>query len=443
MITGVSTQAFRCLFFGRRSDSASDAGSTLHCRWRRVTIHSAVLNLINPTAVLVAAFILVPSVSAFPPSLSGIEVYGPYAFLAVGTALGLAFGRGRALFAMLTLAAAYVAFRFFLQSGQREHVAYAVFAAMCLFVPFNLGALSLLRERGTFNRHGLHRLSVIGVQILFTSWLALPGNVATRDLLYAQLIDPGLLVLTPVPQIGLAFMVVGLATSLTIGIMTRSSIDLGLAGATVAFGIAAHGITLTSVFPVFIAAGAGILAIAVLQDSFRMAFRDELTGLPSRRALNEQLAGLGRTYSVAMLDIDRFKGLNDHYGHDIGDQVLKMVATKLAQAGGGARAYRYGGEEFTVLFPGRSVDEALPCLEALREEIAAHGIRLRKAVRTHRAQADSRRHGTGDLGRLVSVTVSIGVAERNEHLITPEDVIRAADRALYRAKNRGRNQVAC
>ena len=95
-----------------------------------------------------------------------------------------------------------------------------------------------------------------------------------------------------------------------------------------------------------------MVAIAVLQDTFRMAFRDELTGIPSRRALNERLAALGNRYTIAMLDVDHFKNFNDTYGHDLGDQVLKMVAAHIAGVGGGGKAFRYGGEEFTVLFPG-------------------------------------------------------------------------------------------
>ena len=395
-----------------------------------------------PAAVLVAASLLVSYVNALPSSLAGLKVYGAYIVLALGLLISLAFRRGRALFAVLTLAVAYVSFRFFLQSGQDKFVAYAVFSVLCLFVPFNLGALSLLKERGTFNRHGLQRLAVIVVQIVFAAWVVLSRNVTTVEWAYHPLVETGLFATSPVPQLGIAVIALCFATSLWAWLVTRSVIDLGMAGATAAFGIAADGITTPNMFAVFVTAAALILMIAVLQDTFRMAFRDELTGLPSRRSLNERLAGVGRSYSVAMLDVDRFKGLNDHYGHDVGDQVLKMVAAQLAQVGGGGNAYRYGGEEFTLLFPGKSVDEALPHLEALREDIAGRKLALRKSDRPARADSGKGRRGVHATDSTVSVTVSIGVAERNERFATPDDVIQAADKALYRAKSKGRNQVS-
>ena len=405
-------------------------------------LRPALVNLATPAAVLVAAFILVSYINALPTSLAGLKVYGPYIVLALGLLVGLAFRRGRVLFAVLTLTVAYVSFRFFLQSGQDQFVAYAVFSVLCLFVPFNLGALSLLKERGTFNRHGLQRLVVIAAQIAFAAWVVLSRNVTTVEWAYHPLVETGLLATSPVPQVGVAVIALCFVASLAAWLVTRSAIDLGMAGATAAFGIAAHGITTPNVFAVFVTAAALILVIAVLQDTFRMAFRDELTGLPSRRALNERLAGLGRSYTVAMLDVDRFKGLNDQYGHDVGDQVLKMVAAQLAQAGGGGKAYRYGGEEFTVLFPGQSIDEALPHLEALREDVASHKLALRKSDRPARAESGKGRRGVQATDKLVSVTVSIGVAERNERLATPDDMVQAADKALYRAKNKGRNQVS-
>jgi GGDEF domain-containing protein len=173
-----------------------------------------------------------------------------------------------------------------------------------------------------------------------------------------------------------------------------------------------------------------------------MAFRDELTGIPSRRALNEQLAALGNRYTIAMLDVDHFKKFNDTYGHDLGDQVLKMVAAHIARVGGGGRAFRYGGEEFTVLFPGKDAEHAIPHLEAVREDVESYRMALRGADRPARARGAKRQRG-GWRGRNgVSVTISIGVAERNGRSGPPHSVIEAADRALYRAKEKGRNRLS-
>ncbi len=112
-----------------------------------------------------------------------------------------------------------------------------------------------------------------------------------------------------------------------------------------------------------------------------MAFRDELTGLPARRALNEYFLRLSGPFTVAMLDVDFFKKFNDNYGHDVGDQVLKMVAARIARVRGGGRAFRYGGEEFTVVFPRRTAGEVLPHLESVRKSVEDSGFTLRGAAR--------------------------------------------------------------
>lgn len=91
-----------------------------------------------------------------------------------------------------------------------------------------------------------------------------------------------------------------------------------------------------------------MIAAAASHEAYQMAFRDELTGLPGRRALNERMQRLGRNYVIAMTDVDHFKKFNDTHGHDVGDQVLRLVASRLSKVTGGGRAHRYGGEEFAL-----------------------------------------------------------------------------------------------
>jgi diguanylate cyclase (GGDEF)-like protein len=185
-----------------------------------------------------------------------------------------------------------------------------------------------------------------------------------------------------------------------------------------------------------------MIAAAVAHEAYQMAFRDELTGLPGRRALNERMQRLGRNYVLAMSDVDHFKKFNDTHGHDVGDQVLRLVASKLSRiTNGGGRAYRYGGEEFAIVFAGKTAEECLPHLEAIRETIANYEILLRnKDARPQDDQQGRQRRGAAQASS-VSVTVSIGVAERQPEHRTPEEVLKAADQALYAAKGAGRNCV--
>lgn len=403
---------------------------------------AALLQLAVPAAVLAVAWLLVPYVPELPASLAGLKVYSVYGVLTLGAIISIAFRRGRIVFALLILALAYAGYAWLLQYGLAGFGARTLFIALCVFVPFDFALLSFAAERGLFNVHGAQRLAVIVLEAAFTGWVALEGKTEIVAWAYAPLHPTTLFMAAPVPQLGLYALALGLVASIGAWLVRRSPLDLGFAGAVIAFGIAMNGIAQPNVFAMFIAAGALIFTIAVLQDTFRMAFRDELTGLPSRRDLNERMMGLGRRYTIAMVDVDHFKNFNDTYGHDLGDQVLKMVALKLAGVGGGGRAYRYGGEEFAVVFPGKDLKQALPHLEALRQAVAGYKLALRAPDRPLKSKSDERKRGAFRAAKSVSVTISIGVAERNNRLTTPAEVIAAADKALYRAKDKGRDQVS-
>jgi GGDEF domain-containing protein len=181
-----------------------------------------------------------------------------------------------------------------------------------------------------------------------------------------------------------------------------------------------------------------------MEISYAMAYKDDLTNLPARRALMRDLQAAGDTYSIAMVDVDHFKKFNDRYGHDVGDQVLRMVAARLASAPGGCKAYRYGGEEFTLLFPSKTVQKALPHLKEVRRSVEESSFILRSWRRPRKKPVDpgSWRGDGKQEPRRLSVTVSIGVADSTPKESSPDAVLKKADRALYRAKESGRNQVA-
>jgi diguanylate cyclase (GGDEF)-like protein len=204
-------------------------------------------------------------------------------------------------------------------------------------------------------------------------------------------------------------------------------------------------------------ATACILATAVIENSYLLAYHDELTTLPSRRAFNDALLRLKSPYSIAVVDIDHFKRFNDTYGHDTGDQVLRMVAANLGSVTGGGKAYRCGGEEFNILFPGKTTAEVLPHLQKLRETVEKSEFRMRgndrrqvprgpdrrnQRSRARARKADAiRRLAEGKPSSVLSVTISIGVATAAAERSGPETVLESADRALYRAKANGRNRV--
>jgi diguanylate cyclase (GGDEF)-like protein/PAS domain S-box-containing protein len=168
-----------------------------------------------------------------------------------------------------------------------------------------------------------------------------------------------------------------------------------------------------------------------LQEALReQAIRDPLTGLLNRRFLDETLPRelarcqrTGESLVVAMLDLDRFKGLNDTYGHEAGDQVLRAVGALLRGSVRSADlACRYGGEELTLILPGTTLEDARVRLDALRESISQIRVRYRE-------------------GELPAITVSVGLAAAARNETDAAALVSRADTALYRAKAQGRNRV--
>jgi len=187
-----------------------------------------------------------------------------------------------------------------------------------------------------------------------------------------------------------------------------------------------------------------MVGISATEHSHWIAYHDELTRLPGRRAFNQALAKAGTRYSVAVVDVDHFKNFNDSFGHDAGDQVLRMVASHLAQVRGGGTAYRCGGEEFAVFFAGAPLARAAAEVEELRRAIEQDVFVVSGPARSQRRRAErrtsSRRVRPGSPVE-TAVTVSIGVAEAMPRTYSPEEVVKAADKALYTAKREGRNRV--
>jgi diguanylate cyclase (GGDEF)-like protein len=365
-------------------------------------------------------------------SIAGLSWLGPYLLLMAAAAVSMWFNRERAFVLSISLLAAFAA-------CDRMPGPLTSLAAATL-VPCNALLALVLPERSARLGRSWRWYALIALE-------AVAVYAAQKSFDFEWLDEHLLLRSQPAPPLlaRLAF-AAAFAAAVWRGWPQYTPLDIGFGGALASFFIACGWIDQFGVFALFTAAAAAMLLVAVLQESHRMAFRDALTALPNRRALEDQLRALVPPYAVAMIDIDHFKKFNDQHGHDIGDQVLRLVAARLAEVGGGGRAFRYGGEEFTVLFRGAPLADILPQLEATRAAVEAYKMTVRGADRPKdRKEGSKRRTGKPDLDRtdlLLSVTVSIGAAAPGRRLKTPAEVIKGADEALYRAKEQGRNQVS-
>ena len=321
-----------------------------------------------------------------------------------------------------------------------------------VLVPVNFVLISLMHERG-FTLESVAPVSLfLFIQTLTVAVLL--GSTGTRpSALVRSHHAPG-----PLPLPLYAWYIVAATAAFLIirFILTRKPIDSALFWSLCTIGLAIRYQEIARASTLYWAAGASIVAISIVENSYLLAYHDELTTLPSRRAFNDGVLRLRHPYSIAVVDIDHFKRFNDTYGHDTGDQVLRLVAANLARVSGGGQSYRCGGEEFNILFAGKTTSDVVDHLEQLRQRIETSEFRLRGDDRRQAPRGPERRvqRGRGrarkaDMirqlareksGTALSVTVSIGVAtssERSEF----EAVLKAADKALYRAKENGRNRV--
>jgi GGDEF domain-containing protein len=376
-----------------------------------------------PAGILAATALLAWWVS-LPEGLVGLRRWGPYALLGTGLLLAWWFNRGRAFVLLASLLGAVAAYDLYPTR--------AVYAALTVLVPVNLLVAMVRPERGARYRAAYIWLGLLGLEALLLVSIAPTTGWMDNPLFRAP----------PTPLVGRLMFASAFAAAIWRAWPELTALQMGVAGALVAFFVAAEWVASPGVYAAFMSAAGVIMIGSLLAESHRLAFRDPLTGLPGRRALEERLRSLGGRFAIAMVDVDHFKQFNDTHGHDIGDQVLKLVAARLAEVGGGGIAFRYGGEEFSVLFPGSSLDQALPHLEAMRASIEGYRMAVRAPDRPKSGEHGAKLRGDGSPEKHLSVTVSIGACGPKKKARAPAQVIKAADDALYRAKQGGRNRVS-
>jgi len=386
----------------------------------------------------------------------------PYAIFSIGILMGLRYNNSGLILSSFSLALSYFALsRCKSVPLANDLSGVSFYNATALLLPLNIAFFSMLTKRRIFTSIGVLSSALVMLQIFAVALLChWPGSPGSSLLPIINEISAPIAKKLADISIKLHFVFqgnyfYGFENSLILPIFAFCGASVfflirflfyqdvmltGFAGALVAIFI---GTTINRTPPslmVYFSAGGLILIITIIEASFSMAYIDELTGIQGRRSLNEALMNLGHKYAIAMIDVDHFKKFNDTYGHKTGDQVLKMIASKLEKISGGAKIFRYGGEEFAAIFPGKSAAEAQPHLEKYRQSMASTPFIVRSK---HRRNSKPKNSGRLKLSgqKQVQVTVSIGVAGSDKNLVDPEKVLKSADKILYKAKKAGRNRV--
>lgn len=377
-----------------------------------------------------------------------------YASLGIGLLLAWRFHSSRVFFALLVLMLGHQALTV-LSPGRVPHAGLDQFgvAAVAVLLPLNFVLLSIEKERGfTLTAVAARGLFLVVQAVVVTVVSQVSRGSVTAHSAHLS---------TPAALPGYVWFAFGGAGVILLArfLLFRKPVESALLWALAASFLAIHFRGTGRVSTAYFAVAAFTLSVSIIETSYVLAYHDELTSLPSRRAFNDALLRLQDPYSIAVVDIDHFKKFNDTYGHDTGDEVLRLVASRLARVSGGGEAYRCGGEEFAILFPGRTTSEVTNHLEQLRATIEASSFRRRGSDRRETPRGPDRRnqrtrgrtspgHAIRRLaqpplndGSSLSVTVSIGVATSAGENVDTGGVVRAADKALYRAKAAGRNRV--
>ena len=389
-----------------------------------------VKNLFPILILLVLSFYAYHNYFQIPQAVLNGIIFLPIVLAMLVIGLSIHFNRSPVFFYVLLIAIANIVLGLKLAGTD---LSYALLSAL---LPLLLLVLTVLPERGILSIRAIPAYALLLLSIVFSivviktspQWAS---YIFLTDWLPARYFD-----WTPQSQSVLMVSIAAFISMLVLYFVRPSThMSAGL-GVLLMLIVQLHFGELSRSVNVFSSIALLMCLYAVMQESWRMAYLDELTELPARRALREKFQKMGGLYTVAMLDVDHFKKFNDTYGHDTGDAVLRMIATKMSKVSGGGSCYRYGGEEFTVVFAGKSAQDSVQHLETLRETIANTPFVINRASRRK-----SDRKAKQKKNKSVTVTVSIGVAESKGSVATPWDVLKRSDKALYRAKSKGRNCV--
>ncbi len=421
--------------------------------WSKTTLRSL---LLPGGVLLLAAAVLVYSgwLTLALPALSFLA----YSALGGGMLLAWRFHSSRIFFVLLVLFLAEEAITLFGGGHISPGTAgWTALQAAAVLVPLNFVLIALMQERGFTVSATAPVALFLFVQSVIVAVLCRAAQESPSPPARAHHMAAAGSLPVSIPAYAL-FLFVG-AGILLLGrfLITRKPVDSAFLWSLSAFFLCLRFTGTTRVSTLYLATSACILAASIIENSYLLAYHDELTALPSRRAFNDALLRLQHPYSIAVVDIDHFKRFNDTYGHDTGDQVLQLVAVSLSRVTGGGQAFRCGGEEFNILFPGKTTSEVADHLEQLRIAIASSKFHVRSGDRRQAPRGPDRRNerarGRTRTGHVIrelaqekpsaalSVTVSMGVATSAREKSQPELVLQAADQALYRAKANGRNRV--
>jgi len=389
-----------------------------------------------PFLILLTAWMLAMSAFVSNSELNVVFIAIPYIFAFFAMVLSVWFQHSRVFYAVCVL---LISIAVLSSPGKLNPKAFK--NGVSILIPVIFIILATVEERGITSRQGLIKGLVFIGMLLFVVIDA--GNVKP----WFERLKPMEFILgntgnvQGIPVISVFLFFLCLCVLLTRYFIMSSNMDMAFTGAALGCIIILHFTQFPDILSLFSSAVFLIFIIALFEASYSLAFHDTLTGLLSRRAMEQEFLRIGNRYTLAMVDVDHFKQVNDRFGHQVGDEVLRMVASCLQKYARGGKVFRYGGEEFVVIFPKKSIKETLHILERVRSGVQKRPFIIRGPNRPKKRPKGNVLPPGGS--EKIRITVSIGIAEKTEKMRnrTDAEIIEMADKAVYMAKANGRNCI--
>ncbi|HEA65156.1 MAG TPA: GGDEF domain-containing protein [Candidatus Aminicenantes bacterium] len=365
----------------------------------------------------------------------------PIIVIGAGILLGLFFKR---IWLMLVILILVIADRALLHFAANTAVTMEggrlIYHAISLLLPFNLCVFAFMKRKGDMKWQSIWFLGAILLQGCGVAFIYQYRSLGFGTFLEYSSMKWAFLERIPLSQLALFAFGIAFVYYLFLYIRTRGVIERAFCWAIISIFYALALSTIGPVSSIYFSTAGLIFVISVIENIYVEGFQDELTDLPTGKSMHGILSQLDTGYTVALIEVDNFERVKDNHGRRVSKQVLRSVGSKLTSVTGGGKPFRYRGEVFAVVFPGMFLPNALPHMEELRQTIKKSGpvLQSQKSPRKN----PKRLKRVEMLANKVQVKVSIGVAERGDADMSPQQAILKAEEALSTAKREGHDQMS-
>ncbi len=405
------------------------------------TIARSLFSFFIPAGLPFLITVIILNLRIIDTVLANSALIYPIIVIGAGVLLGLLFKRVWLMLVILILAIAdrtllhFVANTAVITEGGR-----LIYHAISFLLPINLCVFAFMKRRGDMKWQSIWFLGAILLQGCGVAFIYQYKSLGFGAFLEYSSIKWALLEHIPLSQLALFAFGIAFVYYLFLYIRTRGVIERSFCWALISIFYALALSRIGPVSSIYFSTAGLIFVISVIENIYVEGFQDDLTDLPTGKSLRGILSQLDTGYTVALISVDNFKRLKDNHGRRVSKQVFRSVGSKLTSVTGGGKPFRYRGEVFAIVFPGMFLPDTLPHMEELRQTIKKPGPILqsqkspgKKTKRLKRVEI---------LANKVQVKVSIGVAERSDADMSPQQALLKAQEALGTAKREGHDQMS-